>query len=273
MLAAALGVTSGLIVGVPGASAAAEPCSSIECVWSFSGGEIAIQRASPTTFDGIVVAPTKFAECPHPVGERIWSSITPQQDGSYWGLHQWFFEGESCMRNPTLGLTAWRVMKGAAGGHYLRVCLSSPGDPQPTIDAAGESANSTFGCVSSSLVAPLPVQAVPASKAAVASFARAISLPGAKQCVSRRRFRIHVHDPRYDPLKEVVVTLGARRIAVRRHGNVFVSTIDLHGLPRGTFTVKIRAITVLGHRLTGSRTYHTCAPRPLRRSRARKLDA
>ena len=259
---------TGLSVGVPAAGAAPEPCSTIECVWSFRGGEIAIQRASPTTFAGTVVAPTKFAECSHPVGEQIWSAITEQADSSYWGLHQWFYAGEGCIRNPTLGRTAWRVMAGSRGGHFLRVCFSSPGDPQPTIDADGTSASASFGCVDSALVAPLPVEVAPTSRAGVLRFDRSVSLPANTRCVSRRTFQIHLRDPRYDPFKEVVVALGSRKVTVKRRGNVFVSTIDLRGLPRGAFTVRIRAITVLGHHLAGSRTYHTCA-RP-RRSDAPK---
>jgi hypothetical protein len=37
-------------------------------------------------------------------------------------------------------------------------------------------------------------------------------------------------------------------------------------LPKGAFTVKIRATTILGHRLSANRTYHTCA-KPIKQSR------
>src|ERR1700689_1456437 len=77
--------------------ASASPASPIEEVWSFSGGQVAIQAQPGGTFVGTVVAPTSFAECTHPVGEPMWTDITPQPDGSYWGLHQWFFENAGCL--------------------------------------------------------------------------------------------------------------------------------------------------------------------------------
>jgi hypothetical protein len=261
--------------------ASASPTSPIEEVWSFSGGQVAIQAQPGGTFVGTVVAPTSFAECTHPVGEAMWTDITPQPDGSYWGLHQWYFENAGCLRNPTLGKTAWRVLEAANGAHYLLVCFSSPGDPQPTIAPNGVVANVTYGCRESAQIAPVPVQVAPSSKAGVQAFEEAVTLPSvdqggpkkgsAQKCFSRRVFQIHLRDPKYDPLKEVVVTIRGRRVAVVRRGKVFASTIDLKGLPRGTFTVKIRVTTVLGHHLFGSRTYHTCVKKASKRTRPKGL--
>jgi len=156
-------------------------------------------------------------------------------------------------------------MQAGNGASYLLVCFSSPGGPQPTIAPSGASANVSYECVKSADIAPVPVDVAPSSSAGVESFTRAVSLPSNRKCFSRRVFQIHLKDPKYDPFKEVVVTLGKRRVAVRRHdGKVFVATITLKGLPRGTFTVKIRVTTVLGHHFAGSRTYHTCAKKPLR---------
>lgn len=58
------------------------------------------------------------------------------------------------------------------------------------------------------------------------------------------------------------MTIKGRKIATARHGHYIVATIDLKGYPRGAFTVKISATTVLGHRLSSDRTYHTCAAKP-----------
>jgi hypothetical protein len=149
----------------------------------------------------------------------------------------------------------------ARGAHYLLVCFSSPGGPQPTIAPSGAESHVTYGCRESERVASVPVQAPPQSRAGQARFAQSFTLPSARKCYSRRVFQIHVRDPRYDPLKEVLVTVAHRRLRVARHGRQFAATIDLKGLPRGTFTVRIHATTVLGHRLSGSRTYHTCTPR------------
>jgi hypothetical protein len=237
--------------------------SSIEGVWAFDNGQIAITPTSNGTFVGTVVDETKFAECIHPVGQPIWTEITPQSDGSYWGHHQWYFEG-TCAENPTPGPTAWRVRQEPDGSQYLRVCFSQPGTSQPTIPASGPEANVTYGCDDSALTAPLPVTA----SSGVAG--ERLSLPSAKQCLSGRLFKIHLRDPKYDPFKKVLVTVKGRKIATARHGVYVVATIDLKGFKRGAFTVEIRATTVLGHHLSGTRTYHTCA-RKAKKSKPGKL--
>jgi hypothetical protein len=271
-----------VFVGIASASAS----SSIEGVWSFNGGKVDIQHETKNTFEGIVVAPTTFAQCTHTEGEPMWTKMTLQPDGTeYWGLHQWFYETPECSRNPKLGPTAWRIVETANGDRFLRVCFSSPEDPaQPVFTASGEVSGDSYGCVGSEVesgkVASLPVVGGSTSSTGVESFQDAVSLPGNKQCLSRRIFRIHLKDPSYDPLKTVVVTLGKRRVAVRRHGNVFAAIIDLKGLPAGTFTVRIRVTTVLGHHLYGSRTYHTCVarrkasrPKSLKRAVTRRPSA
>ncbi|HXP28727.1 MAG TPA: hypothetical protein VN804_03160 [Solirubrobacteraceae bacterium] len=244
------------------AAAPAGAASSIEGVWSFNGGSVAIQPLANGTYVGTVVAPTAFAQCPHPVGEQMWTDLRQQPDGSYEGLHQWYFEG-TCASNPDLGRTAWRVLT-TAGGSRLRVCFSSPGTSQPTIAPDGSSANVSYGCVDSALIAALP-----AAGGALA-FSESVTLPSQRKCVSRRAFRIHLRDPRDDPFRRVTITLAGRHISVaKRHGRI-AATVDLKGLPKGAFTLEIRALTVLGHRLAGSRTYHTCASRPLSQ-RAHKI--
>lgn len=225
--------------------------SNIEGVWAFESGQIAITALSNGTFVGTVVDQTKFAECVHPVGEEIWTDMRVQPDGSYWGQHQWLFEG-TCAKNPAPGPTAWRVDEAADGSKSLQVCFSKPGATQPTIAADGLTASVTYGCINSALTAPPPL-----------AVAEHLSLRSAKQCVSARLFRIHLADPKYDPLESVLVTIKGRHIKTSRHGHYIVATINLRGFPRGAFTVKISATTVLGHHLRGQRTYHTCAPHPL----------
>jgi hypothetical protein len=246
-------LVAALLIGSAPATAASAP--SIEGVWSFTGGEVAIQRQPDGSFTGTVVQPTRFAECSHPIGETMWTAMHAQPDGSFWGLHEWFFENAGCAVNPTPGPTAWRVLQTATGGRFLRACFSTPGTGQPTIAASGASANVSYGCVDSAQSSPPP------STSGAAGFRSAVSLPSARKCFSRRLLRIHLHDPSNDPLKEVVVTLKGRRLRVLRHGNAFTSTIDLRGLPKGAFTVRIRLSTVLGHHLHGSRTYRTCVKR------------
>jgi hypothetical protein len=247
-------LTAGLapivLICLASTSIARASAPSIERVWSFNGGEIAIQSQPDGTFLGTVVVPTKFAQCIHPVGEGMWTDVAAQPDGSYWGRHQWYFETAPCTRNEQLGPTAWRVMTAANGDSYLLVCFNTPGGPQPTIAPDGTGANVGYGCVRSAEVAPVE---------GALGFTSAVSLPSSRRCLSHRSLRIHLHQARYDPFKEVLVRLGAHRVEVKRHGNVFAATINLRGLPRGAFTVSIAITTVLGHRITGRRTLHTCS--------------
>jgi hypothetical protein len=290
----AIATTMLLALGVASAGAA----SNIEGIWSFNGGQIGIQRQSNGTYTGIVVIETRFAECTHPVGQEIWTGITEQPDGSYWGLHQWYLGGPACTENPVRGPTAWRVLEGMNGSHYLRVCFSHPGTSQPEIAAngapLGESEYAkyhvTYGCYSSSLTASLPV--APGEKtplgetptgtpgttgsgtgtagSGVAGSIESLTLPSPKKCLSARLFKIHLANPKYDPFKTVTVTLKGRKIATARQGKFVVATINLESLPEGTFTIKIRATTVLKHHLSSSRTYHTCVKKITPKKRGTK---
>ena len=247
--------------------AAAESASAdtpIEGVWSFNGGKVAIQEAPDGTFHGTVVSPTKFAQCTHPVGEEMWTGITAQADGSYWGLHQWFFETEECVPNPILGPTAWRVLRNGET-RFLRVCFSAPGsNSQPTIGPDGAAANVTFECIDSARISSLP-------EVSSAKFARYVTLPGRKTCVARKRLRIRMRDPKNDPLAKIVVTLksGAihRKAKIVRGDGGAVATLSLRGLPNPTFTVTVRLTTVLGRHLSAKRKYRSCAQKTGKRVR------
>jgi hypothetical protein len=259
-------IAAAMLLGVGVASAGAT--SPIEGVWSFGGGQIAVQPEGNGKFEGIVVSPTTFASCVHPDGQQIWKEMTAQSDGSYWGFHQWYKPSTTagCVLDPTLGPTAWRVLEAADGSRSLRVCLSNPGTAQPTVAANGTCVGATYGGVSSALTAPLPV----VSKEGVKK--ESLSLPSAKKCLSARLFQIHLLDPKNDPLKKVSITIKGykKKIATARKGKYIVATINLKGLPKGAFTVKIKATTVLGHTLSASRTYHTCKKKTKKKSHKKK---
>jgi hypothetical protein len=257
-----LAITATTILLAVGASAAAAT-SNIEGIWSFNGGQIAIQPEGNGKFEGVVVSPTTFATCTHPDGQKIWKEITLQPDGSYQGFHQWYFEGEPCEINTTPGPTAWRVEEEANGSRYLRVCLSTPGGPQPTIPVGSQGAGASYGCINSSLTAPL-------AASGVGSFKEVVKLPSASKCLSGRKFQIHVRDTKYDPFKSVIVTLKGHKLKVVHRGSTYTATVNLKGLTHGAFTIKIKATTVRGHRVSGSRTYHTCAQAP-KKSKPKKL--
>jgi len=89
--------------------------------------------------------------------------------------------------------------------------------------------------------------------------APASKAPGAKRraCVSRRAFRIRLRQPRRDQLTKATVFVAGKRVKVLR-GRRLRTAVDLRGLPKGTFTVKVQAVTRKGRHLTEVRTYHTC---------------
>jgi hypothetical protein len=246
--------------------------SGIENVWSFESGQIAIETQNGA-LEGIVVGETKFKECVHPLQQHIWTDLTPQPDGSYWGLHFWYFEG--CEENPERGRAAFRVLQDSNGSEYLLVCLSYPGasEPQPTIAPDGAAEHATYGCIKSELTAHLPTTSTNTTTTNTGSTngtgtgtgttktgeVERLTLASAKQCVSARLFQIHLTEPKYDPFATVIVTVKGHKIKTVRHGSYVAATINLKGLKRGKFTVTIHATTTLGHHLSATRTYHTCA--------------
>jgi hypothetical protein len=269
-----------LSVGAASAGAASES-SEIEGVWSFSEGKVAIQAIPGGKFEGIVVAPTKFDECTHEDNERIWTEITPQADGSYQGLHQWFQNTPTpCTKNPKLGPTAWRVLHEPDGARYLRVCFSHPDTTQPTIAVGGDPKAAseypaygvTYGCVSSTLISPLPVVSNGSGSTGSGSTGsgstgsgstaptESLTLPSAKQCLRIGPFKIKLLEPKYDPFKTVTITYKGHKLATSHKGNYIVATINLKGLSKSSFTVKVKATTILGHTLSSKVTYHICKP-------------
>jgi hypothetical protein len=257
-------ISIGLLALLAGAllpsAAAASP---FEGVWSFNGGQVAVQAHGNGTFTGTVVAPTKFSECFHPVGEAMWTEIRAQTDGSYFGLHRWYFANSGCVPNPTLGLTAWRVLEAADGSKFLRVCFSAPGSSsQPTISPDGKSQGATFGCSDSARISGLPA-------VKQAEVGRYLVLPDNAGCIGRKRMRIWIKDPASDPFKKISVRLRSgdvtRRAKLRHRPSGAVAILNLQGLPRATFTVTVRTTTLLGSTLSSKRKYRACsAPATMR---------
>jgi hypothetical protein len=86
-------------------------------------------------------------------------------------------------------------------------------------------------------------------------------LPNNRRCVSRRNFRIRIRRQRRGvTLVSAAVAVNGRRVAVRR-GARLTAPVDLRGLPRGRFTVRISALTADGRAISGTRRYRTCARR------------
>ena len=228
--------------------AAAQAAADIEAVWTFSGGQVAVNANPDGTFTGTVIRTVKLVTCPHAVGEQMWINMRPQLDGSYWGGHQWYNDG--CRPAERRGNTAYRVIAHPDGHRFLRVCFSRPSTPdvQPAIAPDGSSTNPIGTCADSELAGPISAGTPP--------FNTIVSLPK-RTCRSRRSFTIRLREPAGDALKTASVYLNGKRVRVRR-GKRITAAIRLRGLPKGRYTVKIVARTVLGKTIRGSRTYRTC---------------
>jgi hypothetical protein len=260
-------IAAAALLGVAAMPAAATPASEIERIWSFNGGEVSIVK-NGAKLEGIVVKATTFKECSHEVGEHMWTEMTLQPNGSYWGLHQWFYQAPGCVLNEP-GRTAWRVLHKPDGSKYLLVCFSEPGSTmQPEIGPEGATAHWTFGCAESAPVGLNPVvsngggqgggsqQGGGAGEGELVTFKKAVGLP--KGCVARHSLKLKLRDPKHDPLKEVVVRIHGKKIADVSGVKRLRKGIVLKGLPSGKYTLEITATTVLDQKLSGRRTYHSC---------------
>ncbi|MGN6586620.1 MAG: hypothetical protein ACTHKT_03995 [Solirubrobacterales bacterium] len=251
-------------------AASAQASSPIEGVWSFNGGKVAVEATGDGSFHGVVVEPTTFSECAHPVGEEVWTEMRQQPDGSYWGRHEWYFE-KTCTPNPERGLTAWRVLTAADGSKSLEVCFSEPGSKsQPKIPPSGAATGSTYGCSNSARIAPL-------TSVKPADAPDYILLPGNGLCLTRPKLRIRLRNPASDPIVSAKVQLQSgkirRRAKLVQKSNGIVAVLNLRGLTRPKFTVRARLTTALGNTLKRKRTYRLCGPRRVPKHRTRRLSS
>lgn len=248
-----------------GSLSTAQAASPIEGVWSFNGGKVAVEANPDGSFRGVVVAPTKFSQCFHPVGEEVWTGIQEQSDGSFWGLHQWYFETDECVPNPERGLTAFRVVTGGDGSKSLAVCFSEPGSKaQPKIPPSGSPSGATYGCSNSARISPLPsVEQADAPKY--------ILLPANGLCLTRPKLKIRLRNPSGDPIVKARVLLRSgkirRRAKMTRKTNGIVAVLNLRRLTKSKFTVTVSVTTALGHDLKRKRAYRLCGPQPVRKHR------
>lgn len=85
-------------------------------------------------------------------------------------------------------------------------------------------------------------------------------LPSNKRCLSRRSFGIRLRAPRGEVLVEGRVFVNGKRVRVVR-GSRLRSMVNLKGLPKGRYVVKITVTTKSGKRYSGTRRYRTCTPK------------
>jgi hypothetical protein len=82
-------------------------------------------------------------------------------------------------------------------------------------------------------------------------------LPSARRCVSRRAFTIRIRRRRGRTYASASVFLNGRQVATRT-GTRVTAPINLRGLPRGRYTVRIVVVTTTGEVIRGTRRYRTC---------------
>jgi hypothetical protein len=132
-------------------------------------------------------------------------------------------------------------------------------------DRAGNAATASSAWSVVAATAPPPAIATPPTAQPPASD-EAATLPSAKRCVSRRRFRIRLRAPAGDALRSARVMVNGRRVKVLRDKRL-TAPVDLRGLPKGRFRIQVVATTRSGRTLTSTRRYRTCAKK--QRSRRR----
>jgi YVTN family beta-propeller protein len=130
----------------------------------------------------------------------------------------------------------------------------------PTSSLTTSSGASTNTPTGKSTGAPTSSTSMPKATPKVISAAAAFSLPSSKQCVSKRRFTIHVRT--LPAITWVGATIRINHKRVKTVGRAHIKAlINLVGLPKGTFVLSITAKASNGQSVTGTRTYHTCVPK------------
>jgi hypothetical protein len=85
-----------------------------------------------------------------------------------------------------------------------------------------------------------------------------VPLPSNKRCTSARRFRIRLRAPKGQTLASAKVYVSGKRVRVARRAGRLTAIVDLRGLRKRAYSVKIVAVTGQGRSVTSSRRYHTC---------------
>ncbi len=95
-----------------------------------------------------------------------------------------------------------------------------------------------------------------------------ISSPPRSVCESRRHFIVHVLQIPGRGYRRVNVLLNGHRVVTKSTKRGVTAAVDLRGLPKGTYVLRMMLETTHGRRITATRTYHTCAAAPIRPKRA-----
>ena len=102
---------------------------------------------------------------------------------------------------------------------------------------------------------------------------RVVQLPGAKTCTTRRSLTIRLRRPPGGRLTRVAVHVGGKRVKVLR-GSRIRRRLTIRRLPAtGRYRVRVVAMTSTGRRLSASRRYRACVPKPGARAKSASRPA
>ncbi len=104
--------------------------------------------------------------------------------------------------------------------------------------------------------APAPAAATPPAVVKVSADSL-IKLPSTRACVSRRAFRIRLSVPHGVQISRAVVAVNGKSVKVLT-GARLTAPVDLRGLPKGRFSVKVTVFRKSGAPLSSTRRYRTC---------------
>jgi trimeric autotransporter adhesin len=132
--------------------------------------------------------------------------------------------------------------------------------PTPTTGTTTETTTGTTTGPTTGATTPetqIPSPTVPRTTPKAILPSAAFSLPSAKQCVSKRKFTIHVRNLPGITWVSAVIKINHKRIKSLGRSHI-TALVNLGGLPKGTFVLSITAKATNGRTVTGTRTYHTC---------------
>ena len=168
----------------------------------------------------------------------------------------------------------WAFDDGAsATGGEVTHAFATPGTHTATATATDSAGVSTVRAAivvvaspvvpqSPPVVASQPPPKIPAGKTEPAKInaSQLISLPSAKACVSRRNFKVRLRAPSGVTIASAAVFVNGRRVDVIK-GRRLKAAVNLTGLPKGRFAVKITVTTATGRKVSDIRRYRTCSPK------------
>jgi hypothetical protein len=113
---------------------------------------------------------------------------------------------------------------------------------------------------------PQPVPGTPAKPAVKPTQPpkAGVPLPSNRRCTSRRRFPIRLRAPKGQRLRSAKVYVNGKKVKVRKVKGRLTAMVDLRGLRKSRYVVKVVAVTGQGRSVTSQRRYRTCTPKKRR---------